>query len=1196
MIRNNLLQSFNLFRWQLRQAIPTFHSTTTTTTNHSTFITAAPTKNKYLSTITTKSPRSSPSPSSSDSFTLDPSFILIYSLTKPRFGWNGLGELVYRRTYARFNHEDGLMEEWPDTVKRVVEGAFTMQLRHCIQNNLPFHHARAQVEAQDMFDRIFNMKFLPPGRGLWAMGSILTTSQDRPLFAALNNCAFVSTDPLLTSVDTSTTANASITRNVEDPFCFLMDAAMLGVGVGFDTKGAGTIPLYQPISDQTITYTIPDSREGWVISVRKSLQSWLRPNQPRVRFDYSLVRKKGEPIKGFGGVASGPGPLRDLHESIDQVMLRETLAGRTTLSVTAVVDLMNLIGKCVVSGNVRRTAEIAFGDPSCSEYVALKNYSVNPTRAAFGWTSNNSVFAEVGDNYEHLVQHIATNGEPGIAWLDNMRKYGRMNGIIDNRDSKAMGGNPCLEQTLESYELCCLVETFPTRHQSLVDYLSTLRSAFLYAKTVTLGDVHWPTSQQVMQRNRRIGTSMTGIAQFIASRPNGLGALRTWCEAGYKSIQHYDEEFSTRWRIPQSIKTTCIKPSGTVSLLAGATPGMHFPESRFYIRRVRLASDSPLVDDMIRLGYSTEKDVVDPENTTIVCVPVDAGPHCKTLKTVGLWEQLSLAALLQRHWADNQVSCTASFDPSKDDLVAALDYFQFQLKGVSFLPKPRDSLPVHRKSQEKIVGGTGTKVRLAMMNRPPTPYPQMPYEEISRHEFIMMLQQIRSRAEEIGGSSSGGSGSGSGGGGEEDPLPMELYDEELFSSREVHQKKNRFIPSSSVMNDLSLDFGAEKLQPRSQPRNKPDQFFQDVYNGKISEIFEFDMGGKDICGTEINLKDTFWDIVGTEPQAFDDSIEGPPPKQLQTVQGRLEVVASNYSLNIDLGNEFQKELNQVDHFIDGVQDSDLFTVMIDDVAICTDTLDDDDDECNEHVVIQVKIPVKELHEKALIQRSRVFDPLKTISEEMNRKSINRNVGVVDNKNNSVDTANKKLRNKIVGLKTRSKELLQLFKRKRQPETLSSSSSSSTTISSGTGMDNVSSSVVESSLESTPVTTTGVDLAAAVVVEPSETTITETTTPVKPPSNKAKSNKIAKTTTTAKINKPKIKHGIKLEKQQKQQQHTKNSNNIIVVVQKPQQQKQHQQQPQPPPPPQTDVGNFFDETSSRSLQSLPDSFCESPGCK
>lgn len=186
------------------------------------------------------------------------------------------------------------------------------------------------------------------------------------------------------------------------------------------------------------------------------------------------------------------------------------------LTITTLVDVMNLIGKCVIAGNVRRTAEIAFGDPGSEEYVNLKNYEANPERVGYGWTSNNSVFADLGMDYRSLVPRITANGEPGLAWLENMRNYGRMGQPPDYADRRASGGNPCLEQTLESFELCCLVETFPHKHETLDDFRKTLASAFLYAKTVTLGETHWPRTNRVMLRNRRVGCSISGVAQFIS--------------------------------------------------------------------------------------------------------------------------------------------------------------------------------------------------------------------------------------------------------------------------------------------------------------------------------------------------------------------------------------------------------------------------------------------------------------------------------------------------------------------------------------------------------------------------------------------------------------------------------------------------------------------------------------------------------
>ncbi len=337
---------------------------------------------------------------------------------------------------------------------------------------------------------------------------------------------------------------------------------------------------------------------------------------------------------------------------------------------------------------------------------------------SYGWVSNNSIYAELGMDYTNIQQNITTNGEPGLLWLQNMKEYSRMCDPKDYRDRHASGGNPCLEQTLESFELCCLVETFPNHHQSLTEFTDTLKYALLYAKIVTLGNTHWKESNIVMNRNRRIGVSMTGIAQFLNT--HGINSIKLWSEKGYKYLREFDSELSNLFKVPESIKLTSIKPSGTVSLLGGATPGIHYPHSRFYIRRVRLASDSPLVEELKLNGYDVEADVMQPDSTMVVSFPIDIGEGVKTEKNVGMWEQISLAAFMQKYWADNQVSCTVSFDKKEArDIVPALDYFQYQLKGISFLPK----------MEIEEDGGS--------------PYPQMPYEEIGKEKYDEMIGRIK---------------------------------------------------------------------------------------------------------------------------------------------------------------------------------------------------------------------------------------------------------------------------------------------------------------------------------------------------------------------------------------------------------------------------------------------------------------------
>ncbi len=628
-----------------------------------------------------------------EKFKLSDNFLNKFKRKKAPFGFNGLGELVYMRTYSRIK-ENGKNERWWETVQRVVEGTYSMQKEHIESLSLGWNAWQAQKSAQEMYERIFNMKFLPPGRGLWAMGTPIT--EEKGLYAALNNCAFVSTKTLK--------------EDYSKPFCFLMDASMLGVGVGFDTKGAGEIVIKGINKNRNEeTFEIPDTREGWVESLRLLLESYFH-GLPKMNFDYESIRPAGEPIKGFGGVSSGPEPLKEVHEDIRKVL--EKNSGEP-ITITTIVDIMNLIGKCVVAGNVRRTAEIVFGDPHNEEYLDLKNYKVNPQRETYGWTSNNSIFAELGMDYTEAAKRIIDNGEPGFAWLDNMRHYSRMKNGGDNKDHRAMGGNPCLEQTLESYELCCLVETFPSNHDSFEDYARTLKYAYLYAKTVTLGGTHWADTNRVMLRNRRIGCSVSGVAQFITK--NGLGELKDWLENGYDVIKKWDTKYSDWFAVPRSIKTTSVKPSGTVSLLAGATPGLHYPESRFYIRRIRLSKHSELIEPMKKAGYKIEPAFGSEDTTSVVEVPVDVGEGIRTASELSIWEQFSLAAFMQRHWADNQVSCTVTFNPETegDEISHVLNYFQYHLKGISLLPRHDYGA-----------------------------YKQMPYESIDENEYKKQVSKL----------------------------------------------------------------------------------------------------------------------------------------------------------------------------------------------------------------------------------------------------------------------------------------------------------------------------------------------------------------------------------------------------------------------------------------------------------------------
>ncbi|MBN1275549.1 fused protease/ribonucleoside-triphosphate reductase [Candidatus Woesearchaeota archaeon] len=595
-------------------------------------------------------------------FHLDASFLEQYEGKQPR--WGPIGYVTYKRSYAR-PLEDGSTEEYWQTVKRVVEGVFTIQKNHCTVNQLPWFEEKAQKSAQRMFELMWEFKFTPPGRGLWMMGTDYMYKRGG---AALNNCAFCSTE--------------YIHINFAEPFCFLMDMSMLGVGVGGDTKGAGKIVIRQPEIENKL-YVVEDSREGWTDLLRTVLNAYSGEGKMPAKISYDQVRPMGSPIKTFGGVTSGPGPLIEMVDSI-----RKILDGRIGKKITSsdIVDLFNLVGRCVVSGGVRRTAEIMFGEPDDQEFMELKDPTKHREELMHHrWASNNSVFARVGMDYTELAERTAKNGEPGYEWLENAQKYSRMGKEPDFKDIRAMGGNPCLEQTLEPYELCCLVETYPAKHETPDEWIETLKYAYLYAKTVTLVPTHNKLTNAVMLRNRRIGCSMSGITQAFKR----FGRRRTLqaADKGYDKIQHYDRVYSEWLCVPRSIKTTSVKPSGTVSLLAGVTPGIHYPVSQYYIRNIRFQEGSKLLDELRAAGYPCEKDKYS-LNTWVVSFPVKEEYFDRGVGEVSMWEQLENAAQIQEHWADNQVSVTINFSEDEaKDILYALELYETRLKGVSFLPK-----------------------------------------------------------------------------------------------------------------------------------------------------------------------------------------------------------------------------------------------------------------------------------------------------------------------------------------------------------------------------------------------------------------------------------------------------------------------------------------------------------------------------
>jgi len=594
-------------------------------------------------------------------FTLAKSFIVQFEGRQPE--WGPLGYITFKRTYARPIGDR--TEEFWETLYRVVNGTYSIQKEYCQNLNLPWDNKKAQQSAQEMYQLMWDMKFLPPGRGLWSMGtSVIEAKGAAPLY----NCSFISTDDIKISK--------------AEPFCFLMDMSMLGVGVGFDTRGANKIKVQNPQRDDR-TFVVPDTREGWISIVGTVINAYFGKGYLPATIDYSKIRPYGSPIKTFGGTASGPDPLMQLVDNdIHEILV--PLQGKM-LDSTAIVDLFNAISRCIVSGNVRRSASIALGDMNDHEFIALKDPNINQKRLEkWRWNSNNGIIAQVGMDYTELAERNAINGEPSAFWLENAQNYGRMiDGPLSEPDKSIIGCNPCSEISMESYEFCNVPETFPARHNSYAEYQRTLKFAYLYAKTVTLIPTHNVRVNAVQLRNRKIGLSMSGVVQGL--HKHGTRKLLNWADNGYKYLRKLDIIYSNWLCVPTSKKITSVKPSGTISLLPGATPGVHFPYGKYYWRTIRMDSESELVKKLRRAGYR----IVEGEghNTSIVYFPIKEKDFFKSRYDVTMWEQLELVAQMQQYWADNQISVTITFRPEEaNHIKTALELYETRLKSVSFLP------------------------------------------------------------------------------------------------------------------------------------------------------------------------------------------------------------------------------------------------------------------------------------------------------------------------------------------------------------------------------------------------------------------------------------------------------------------------------------------------------------------------------
>lgn len=609
--------------------------------------------------------------------TFRPEFIASYEGQSPPFGFNGLGLVVYKRTYARIK-PDGATEEWPETIQRCIEGAQKIGARY------------TEEEAERLFNYIFLLKCNLAGRMLWQLG---TSTVDRFGANSLLNCWFVAMKELRA-------------------FEFLFENLMLGGGVGFSIRREDVHELPKVKRDVYVRaektkdadFIVPDSREGWVKLLKYILEAFFVTGKS---FSYStiLIRSQGETISGFGGTASGPAILVEGMNKIMEVI--RTREGKKLRSIE-VLDICNIIGSIVVAGNVRRSAQIALGDPDDILFVRAKRWDLGgiPNWRAM---SNNTIYA---DEYGHIMEHVwdgyAGNGEPyGFFNLPLSQKFGRLGEPMPDRNAE--GTNPCSEITLGSYESCNLSELYLNNISSAKELLDCAKLLYKTQKAISaLPFLHEETTR-IVKKNMRIGIGVTGICQSLDKL--------VWLDPTYRALRQFDKEWSEKNGWPESIRLTTVKPSGTLSLLAGSTPGVHPAISAWYIRRVRMSSSDKLANECRNKGlhveYQKNLDGTENRDTIVVSFPCES-KGAKLASEMTAIDQLELVKKLQTIWSDNAVSATVYY--RKGELEGIKDWmkehYSDSLKSVSFLLESGHN------------------------------FVQAPYEPINGEQYLEMLEDI----------------------------------------------------------------------------------------------------------------------------------------------------------------------------------------------------------------------------------------------------------------------------------------------------------------------------------------------------------------------------------------------------------------------------------------------------------------------
>jgi ribonucleoside-diphosphate reductase alpha chain len=543
-------------------------------------------------------------------------------------GGTALSEYIALSKYARFIPKLGRRENMREIAERYCD----------------FWNARNPgVLPPDMVDMITTHQVFPSMRALSLAGPALESSN-----IGCYNCAYCAIDKPIR-------------------FAEILYILMHGTGVGISVERTNTIKLPSvgifTADKPSVVCIFEDSKEGWFEGFNNMISALFDGIVPVL--DTTLVRPRGSRLKTFGGIASGPEPLIELSVILTEIF--KSRAGHELRPIDC-MDIVCHIAIIIISGGLRRSALMTLVDVDDELIITSKNLDIIKDHPHRRITNISVVYNSVED-YKYFDKHWASlrdsgTGEPGIinrvALKEKMKEAGR---IVEGDES--IGVNPCGEVILRSCQMCNLSTARLTSDDDL-DNMRNILKKVKYATilgtlqaTLTKFRCLSPEWKHNCEKDRLLGVSLLGIADCpvrnIAQFYRNEIVWRCTLIRMRKMCMDTNVHVAKLLGIKSTRSATCVKPDGTLSLLANSSAGIHPRFAPYYIRRVIGSSLDPLTQFMIESGVPHESSAYD-SSSVVFSFPI-ASPKTSTIN-IKEYNMLKFAREYEKWWCTHKVSAT----------------------------------------------------------------------------------------------------------------------------------------------------------------------------------------------------------------------------------------------------------------------------------------------------------------------------------------------------------------------------------------------------------------------------------------------------------------------------------------------------------------------------------------------------------